>query len=139
MAWRWCAIAGKVPVPLKEAMMRCAVRAGGHVASSCADRRRSPAINPSGVRMPANPGCWSGLRWQASDLDGLEMPSLRGGIEGLARPRYTRVRATAAGTSAVVALGLRIGDSAVGAGVMVLVLGPLDLGCGRGYVTADRC
>ncbi|GJN40639.1 hypothetical protein PR202_gb29886 [Eleusine coracana subsp. coracana] len=76
-------------------MMRCAVRAGGHVAS-CADRRRSPVINPSGVRMPASPGCWGGLKWRASDLDGLEMPSLRGGVEGLARPRYTRVRATAA-------------------------------------------
>jgi hypothetical protein len=90
-------------------MLRCAARAGGHVASSRADRR-SPAINPSGVRMPVTPGCCGGLRWRAPDLDGLEMPSLRGGVEGLAaRPRYTRVRATAAGTSAVIALGLRIG------------------------------
>jgi hypothetical protein len=101
VAWRWCAIPGRAPVPLKATMMlRCAARAGGHVASSSRADRRPPAINPSasGVRMPTSPGCWAGLRWQAPDLDGLEMPSLRGGVEGLtARPRYSRVRATAAG------------------------------------------
>jgi hypothetical protein len=78
-------------------MLRCAARAGGHVASSSRADRRPPAINPSasGVRMPTSPGCWAGLRWQAPDLDGLEMPSLRGGVEGLtARPRHRRRCAT---------------------------------------------
>ncbi|TVU22073.1 hypothetical protein EJB05_31750 [Eragrostis curvula] len=76
-------------------MMRCAVKGGGYVVASSRADRRSSAINPSGVRMPSSPGWCGGLRWRAPDLDGIEMPGLRGGVEGLFRPRYGRVRATA--------------------------------------------
>nr|CAB3476406.1 unnamed protein product [Digitaria exilis] len=81
-------------------MMRCGLKGGGRVASWGGDRR-SPAVNPSSsVRMPAGGGggCCSGLRSRASDVAGLEMASLRGGVGGLFRssPRYGRLQATAA-------------------------------------------
>ncbi|KAG0536718.1 hypothetical protein BDA96_03G087700 [Sorghum bicolor] len=86
-------------------MIRCAVTAGGCVASWSGDRR-SPAVNnPCSVRMPTgNGGGWcGGLRSRAADLAGLEMASLRGGVGGLFRasPRYGRLQATAAGASRV--------------------------------------
>nr|CAB3472334.1 unnamed protein product [Digitaria exilis] len=90
-------------------MMRCGLKGGGRVASWGGDRR-SPAVNPSSsVRMPAGGGggCCSGLRSRASDLAGLEMASLRGGVGGLFRssPRYGRLQATAAGASRVSGYG----------------------------------
>lgn len=112
----WCAIAGTITSSVKR-MMRCGLKGGGRVASWGGDRR-SPAVNPSSsVRMPAGGGggCCSGLRSRASDLAGLEMASLRGGVGGLFRssPRYGRLQATAAGASRVSGYGFAALESRI--------------------------
>ncbi|KAF8780764.1 hypothetical protein HU200_001181 [Digitaria exilis] len=60
-------------------------------------------------------GCCSGLRSRASDVAGLEMASLRGGVGGLFRssPRYGRLQATAAGASRVSGYGFAALESRI--------------------------